>query len=304
MPFESLSSLDAVDAFDLPWALERPKDRHGFVRYQEGCFPEPPDREHRHTDFELRLILSTSGTALVGDHIGSFEPGHLVLVGPGLFHRWWTVDAPAKGVERRDIVLRFPAVPLWRAAEALPELREALPLLERSSCGVVFHGMAERARERLLRIKAAEGLHRFAAFSGLLSDLSRCTDYRLLSGAVPRAAEGEVEVHLIDEILGRILTDPARPPSALVLAGELGMTEGRFGRRFRAATGRTYTDFIVRVRVEQACRLLQREGPSVGQVAREAGFRTLSIFNRHFARLKGITPSDYRRQFHINRIVN
>ena len=43
-----------------------------------------------HPEFEIHLIRHSSGLAYVGDHIGSFDAGQLVLVGSNLPHNWIT----------------------------------------------------------------------------------------------------------------------------------------------------------------------------------------------------------------------
>jgi len=70
----------------------------GTVRCLSHGFPTPLARWHVHDEYELHLITATSGKTFVGDWIGPFQPGHLVLVGPRLPHNWVSTDAPEGGV--------------------------------------------------------------------------------------------------------------------------------------------------------------------------------------------------------------
>ena len=158
-----------------------PEGSFGHVRCLEHGFPNPLVRWHYHEEYELHLIVATRGKVFVGDYIGQFEPGHLVLTGPRLPHNWISTDVPPEGVALRDMVLQFPDAPLRQAAALIPELAEALPLLERARFGIEFFGLSERARERFGRVKATHGLQRFAEFSDFLGELARCNRYRLLS---------------------------------------------------------------------------------------------------------------------------
>ena len=47
-----------------------------------------PFQWHHHPEFELTLTLNSRGERFIGDHVGSYEPGDLVLVGPNLPHSW------------------------------------------------------------------------------------------------------------------------------------------------------------------------------------------------------------------------
>src|SRR6195256_1469892 len=96
-----------------------PEGSYGYVRCLEHGFPNPLVRWHYHEEDELHLILQTRGKVFVGDSIGHFEPGHLVLTGPRLPHNWISVDLPQGGVALRDRVIQFRHEPLARAGECI-----------------------------------------------------------------------------------------------------------------------------------------------------------------------------------------
>jgi hypothetical protein len=114
-----------------------PSTEVGLVRCLEHGFPTPLARWHCHEEYELHLIVATSGQAFVGDWIGAFEPGHLVLCGPKLPHNWISLDMPAEGVPQRDLVIQFLHDPICEAAQRIPELQEAVRMLERARYGIL-----------------------------------------------------------------------------------------------------------------------------------------------------------------------
>ena len=129
------------------------------------------------TSTSCNLITATSGKAFVGDWIGPFQPGHLVLCGPRLPHNWISMDMPDCGVAERDLVIQFERGPIAHAAEVMPELAEVMALLERARHGVEFFGLGERAAQHFHAVKAARGIQRLAAFCAYIGDLARCTDF-------------------------------------------------------------------------------------------------------------------------------
>jgi len=71
-----------------------------------------------------------------------------------------------------------------------------------------------------------------------------------------------------------------------------------FCKTFKKATGMTFTDYLARVRVEKVKNLLLNPHKRVSEAAFEAGFQSLSQFNRVFRRIAGESPSVYREHLH------
>jgi transcriptional regulator GlxA family with amidase domain len=70
-----------------------------------------------------------------------------------------------------------------------------------------------------------------------------------------------------------------------------GMSKASFAREFRRYTGCTFTDFLNRVRLDHARRLLLSSAESIASIAYAAGFNNLSHFNRFYRRAYGRPPS-------------
>jgi AraC-like DNA-binding protein len=273
-----------------------PQGSFGFVRYLEHGVPNPLVRWHYHEEYELHLIVGSHGKAFVGDYIGPFEPGHLVLTGPRLPHNWISTDTPEEGLPLRDLCLQFCDAPLRQAAGLIPELAEVLPLLERARYGIEFFGLSERARARFGRIKQLHGLQRLAEFSELLGDLVRCTDYRLLSTVQLQGFDDDSSLAKIGGIVDYITEHSAESFSMADICTRVGMTESAFSRYFRRATGNTFTDFVNRLRITRACQLLMETDRYITNVCYDVGFNNVANFNRRFLQIKGMTPKEFRRQ--------
>ncbi|MBQ0917905.1 AraC family transcriptional regulator [Hydrogenophaga aromaticivorans] len=268
----------------------------GFVRCLSHGYPTPLARWHYHDEYELHLITSTSGKLFVGDWIGPFQAGQLVLTGPRLPHNWVSMDMPEGGVPVRDLVIQFTHEPLAQASETIPELREVLPLLERAKHGIEFFGLSESAEQHWHKVKGARGLKRFIAFCDFLSELATCTDYRLLSSVQLQSDDDDASIDQIHDVVSRITDHLADEHSAGALAAELGMSESKFSRFFRKATGNTFTDFVNRVRISRACQLLMDSDQQISHICYEVGFNNVANFNRRFLESKGMTPSEFRKQ--------
>jgi AraC-like DNA-binding protein len=82
------------------------------------------------------------------------------------------------------------------------------------------------------------------------------------------------------------------------VAQSVNMSAFYFCKMFKRATGMTFTDYLARVRVEKVKNLLLNPHKRVSEAAYEAGFQSLSQFNRVFRRIAGESPSNYRDRLH------
>ena len=82
------------------------------------------------------------------------------------------------------------------------------------------------------------------------------------------------------------------------VAGAVNMSAFYFCKTFKKATGMTFTDYLARVRVEKVKNLLLNPHKRVSEAAYEAGFQSLSQFNRVFRRIAGESPTVYRERLH------
>ena len=82
------------------------------------------------------------------------------------------------------------------------------------------------------------------------------------------------------------------------VAQTVNMSAFYFCKTFKKATGMTFTDYLARVRVEKVKNLLLNPHKRVSEAAYEAGFQSLSQFNRVFRRIAGESPTIYRDRLH------
>ncbi len=107
-------------------------------------------------------------------------------------------------------------------------------------------------------------------------------------------AHGDADVLRAQEI---IEADVARVPAVQALARRVAMSPRTFVRRFHGATGNTPRDYIQRVRIEAAKRLLEGGRRSVGEIAADVGYGDMAAFRKLFARTTGLTPAEYRGRY-------
>lgn len=267
-----------------------------FLRYLEHGYPSSQVRWHYHDAYELHLIVATSGKLFVGDYIGDFAPGNVVLTGPRLPHNWITIDEIEGTFPLRDMAIQFAHAPIDLAAKYMPELREVMPLLERARYGVEFFDVGERVQSDFMRIRALSGVERLAEFFKLLAGLAKCNNYQLLSSAQMQSTDDAASLAKINLAFNYILENYSKPISAETMAATLGMSQSKFSRFFRKATGNNFTAFVNHIRVNKACHLLVNTDMYIANICYEVGFNNVANFNRRFLELKDTTPKAFRAQ--------
>lgn len=101
----------------------------------------------------------------------------------------------------------------------------------------------------------------------------------------------------IEEILRRIREQfPAAIPNK-DLARMAGMNVNAFTKWFRKMTGQTPHQFLMLLRVERACQLLQQGNDTLESVAEKTGFYDRFYFSRAFTRYLRVSPARFRKQW-------
>jgi AraC-like DNA-binding protein len=132
--------------------------------------------------------------------------------------------------------------------------------------------------EALLRL-----LHIFA------SHLSQCAEALALQAA-------STEPEAVSKAKRLIRANATDELSLGTVARAVNVSAGHFSEMFRKATGITFTDFVARVRVEKVKQMLRNPRLQITTAALDAGFQSLSQFNRVFKRVTGISPREFRAQ--------
>ncbi len=267
------------------------------VHYIEHGFPNPLVRWHYHDDYELHLIIASSGKVFVGDHVGRFSPGHLVLTGPRLPHNWISHTEPNEIIELRDLVIQFRMDLLPKMADMAPELMPILPLLDRARHGIEFLSVdTQWAQTMFQSIRDSSGPSRISLLIDLLNYLSAENDYALLSTLAIRSRADQASQDKIEEVTQYISENFSREITLGEMAKRVGMNDSAFSRFFAKATGNSFNRFVNRVRISKACELLSETDIPITAICYEAGFNNIANFNRRFREMKEITPREYRRQ--------
>ena len=117
---------------------------------------------------------------------------------------------------------------------------------------------------------------------------------------VNRAATSELESvkksnPLVKEVIARLNENYARKQSVEDIAKQCCISASALRRTFKQETGLGIKEFIIRIRINAAKKILENSNVKVAAVAYSVGYDSLSAFNREFRLITGVSPSNYRK---------
>jgi len=83
-----------------------------------------------------------------------------------------------------------------------------------------------------------------------------------------------------------------------LLASEMCLSPSQLNRRIKAATGLTTTNYVLKVRLNKAKKLLMKSQKPIGEIALDCGFGDFAYFSRSFKKEFGMTPTSFQRLPH------
>lgn len=259
-----------------------------------------PFQWHHHPEFELTLTLNSRGQRFIGDHIGEYGDGDLVLIGPNLPHTWVSRDRVTDGPHVARVMWFHPD---WAAAlgTTLVELKPVNALLARAGRALNFsQDVAGEARPRIAALFEAPPEERVLKLLDLLRLLASDEHATALATA-PAAVTSGADRTRIDRVLDHIHLNYASGIAVPDLADIAALSPSGLHRMFLRHTQQTITTYVTALRIGEACALLSGTTRPVAHIASDIGYDSLANFNRQFKAAKGMTPREYRANFGVTR---
>ena len=227
---------------------------------------------HLHSNFELVTLTEGCMDITVDGQCFTLTPGRACLIFPNQIHIFHT---PAHS---RHILCIFS-----------PKYVETFAKLT-----------ADRVPVSNLFAPDPFYLDRFTTMAGQLDDVrlkgllySVCGDFHRDATYTERRADR-------DELLFRIFrfveTHYSGDCTLAALSDALSRHYVYLSKYFKRCTGLSFTEYVNRYRVGEACSLLKNSEYTVLQAALDSGFDSLRSFNRNFKSTIGVTPGEYRRR--------
>ena len=268
---------------------------------RQDTLPYINNRWHYHPDLELIHFMEGNGTQFIGDSIKPFRSGDVVLVGPGLPHYWsfdesFFIEGAAGSPDIR--VAHFTENFWGREFLELPENHAVKWIIEKSKRGLQITGRTKEEIAGLLeKMLTAQGTRRILLLMEALTVIAGSEDLIMLSSIGFQQTISGSENDRINSVYQYSLSNYKRKIPMEEIASVANMSPNSFCRYFKSKTRKTYSNFLIEIRVGVACKLLLENRISIKQVCYESGFHNFASFHKYFKMITNKTPLNYQREY-------
>jgi AraC-like DNA-binding protein len=252
---------------------------------------------HYHEEFELNFIRHAKGAKrIVGDSIEVIDDIELVLLGPNLYHAWFTHQCQSQ--EIKEITIQWHKDLFDDKLLCRNQLNFIRTMFEKASRGIIFSKESVRhIAPRLLELNEKNGFHSVLELMSILHDLSISPGMRSLSNATFVNENFSYNSRRIEKAYQYMHSNYDKSVTLCEVARLVNMTEVSFSRFIKKRTGNTFIDTLNEIRLGHASKKLIDTTHSIAEISYNCGFNNISNFNRIFKKKKGCTPKEFRESF-------
>jgi len=259
------------------------------------------NRWHYHPELELVHFRKGFGTQFIGDSIKEFKSGDVVLVGANLAHYWRFDDVyfEEDAKQTADVRVTHFNENFWGEQFLhLPENVSIRNLLDKARRGIQIQGRTrQKVAELMEQLLQTDGVQRVILLLETLSVIADCKDLVTLSSIGFKQDCSNTEDDRINIIYDYSLKNFKRPIQLDEIADVANISPNSFCRYFKSRTRKTYSQFMIEVRVGYACKLLIENNISIKQLCYESGFNNFTSFHKYFKMITGKSPLNYQKEF-------
>jgi len=277
----------------LPFKIPKPKDE--ALVYQVDRERILYDHLHQHGEIQISYIEKGAGTLIVGDSINEYRAGEILVIG-GYTPHVFKSDVTASP-ETVMYTLFFDVNSFGKDFFRITDLALTRDFFNKSEFGMRVLSRRAAIIKEFVKFPAQNKVEQIAT---LLMVISHITKSRTapLSSFVYRKKFSEDEGKRMNDVFKYAMDHFHEPIELEDVADVANMSKNAFCRYFKKRTNKTFFQFLIEIRIENACKLiLGKPELSISSISDQCGFNNIANFNRKFKELKGSSPTQFRNHF-------
>ena len=270
------------------------------IRVENWNLPYFYDFYHFHLECQLTYIIKGSGKLYSDGFSTDFHQDELFLIGRNVHHVFKSDkndnESDASSDEAQAISIFFDGKQFIDFFKGFPEAHSIVRLIEHSENAIKVISAGESGlRESCDKLLASEGFDRIINLAGILTFLTKYNEVRILS-AVKYSVNDPLDSNKLDKVFNYINDNYKNQLTLEDVASQINMTPSAFCRFFKRRTKNTFSNYLIETRIATACKLLLQKDVTVSESCYESGYNSTSNFHRHFRRVTGYSPIEYKRK--------
>jgi len=282
-----------------PRLLNRSNEQRQAFSIKRNQFPNFLKIRHYHPELELVYITKSTGTRFVGDNIEKFEPGELVLLGKNLPHMWLNDKEYFQSdsdLMADALCIHFKEDFTGKQFLELAGVEQLTELFKNARRGIRFIDLDFSAVEIMQELaKEKDEFQRLIVFLTLLQKLAKHKKINLLSSEGYLERKPDEHSDKTHEFIFKNFTKQILLSEVAAIAR---MNPSAFSRYFKRIHRKTFSRYIIEIRIGYACKLLIENKINISSACYESGFNNISNFNKQFRIIMDMNPSQYIKQHH------
>ncbi len=252
---------------------------------------------HQHAEIEIFFTRGGQGTMVIGDEeLPITEASQMVIIGSHVPHTMvYGNNSPDREVEA--VVCHF-TTGMFGSFYDLPEMSPIRELVEASARGITLSGKTlARMEKEMFQLYKSDYSDRMIRLLNILLYIARRKEYRPICSEAFSSQCGANDMSRLSKIYRFVMENYRRDVQVQELSDLIGLSKVSFCRYFKQRTGKTFMEFMIEVRIGNACKLLMEDEMNVTEIAYACGYNNISNFFHQFKAIKGCSPTAYQKNY-------
>lgn len=230
----------------------------------------------------------------------------MILVGENLPHFWRSDEKyiPIKAKSKCEAyVIHFTRDCFGQGFFNIPENRNLLQLFKKAQQGITIKDKTKSKVVNLMQqVLSAKPDKRVLLFIEILVLIANSKTINQISRQNKIINFNLVDSERMNTICQYIIQNSCRELSLKEIASVANLSPNSFCRYFKSRIRKTFSRFLIEIRIDHACKLLAETNVPVAHVCYECGYNNFSNFNNHFKHITGKTPLEFRKNHKVKLI--
>jgi AraC-like DNA-binding protein len=276
----------------LPFKIPKPENE--ALIYQVDREKVLYDQLHQHSEIQISFVEKGAGSLIVGDTLNEYKANDILVIG-GYVPHVFRSDVSASN-ESVLYTLFFDKTSFGKDFFDLSDLKGTQDFFKDAEYGIRVLSRKKEIIRHFNKLEKQNKIQRIATLLKIINHINKAKK-TTLSSFVYKKKYTDDEGKRMNDVFKFAMENFYEPITLEEISEKANMSKNAFCRYFKKRTNKTFFQFLIEIRIENACKLIYNNADlSISSISEKCGFQNVANFNRKFKEIKGVTPSHYRIQ--------